>query len=254
MQEVHILTSRILSQQRKLGMVTDNMANLNTIGYKKLELQLKEVASDERGERIGNLNNSRDSFVGDRAITINFQSGALNETSSTYDVAILGEGFFGIDNNGRQEFTRNGHFLLDNTNTLVTAQGFPVQSNTGGPITIPTDAVEVNITREGIVSTTENGEIGQIGVFVFAPEDINQLQRTGFGGFAALPGVAPRTLAVDDVNVVQGSLENSNVNPALEMIQLQELSQAYQGAARLMNRVEELESQAIRNLGGGGGR
>lgn len=254
MQEVHILTSRILSQQRKLGMVADNMANLNTIGYKKLELDFKEVMGNELGERIGNLNNARDSFVGDRAVRINFQTGPLNETNSPYDVSIIGDGFFAIDNGGRTEYTRNGNFTLTQTGQLITSQGFPVLNTAGGAITLPTNAINVNITNEGIISTVEDGQIDQIGVFRFNREDMNQLQRTGFGGFVPLPGVNAALIPTEEVNVAQGSLENSNVNPGLEMIQLQELSQAYQGAARLVNRVEELESQAIRNLGGGGGR
>lgn len=246
MQEVHILSSRVAGLQRQLNMISDNVANLNTTGYKKLDLQFETVLSRENGEDVAH-------FVQDRALTVNFTSGPLVETNSPYDLAIAGEGFFAVNIDGRTEYTRNGNFVLNQNGTLIDQRGSPVQGVGGAEIVIPVDAVNVTISLDGTISD-EDGELGQIGIFTFDRADMQQLQRTGNGGFVPLPGVNAAAADPDRIRVTQGGLEGSNVSPAIELITMQELSQSYQGAARLVNSVEELESTVIRDIGGGGGR
>lgn len=247
MQEVHILTSRMMGQRRQLDMVADNIANLNTTGYKKLDLDFEEVLSRAHGEKVG-------SYVQDRALTVNFAGGPLVKTDSPYDLAITGEGFFAVDVNGRTEYTRDGNFTMDATGTLVDDRGNPLLGAGGGPIVIPEGATDVNISRDGSVAIGD-GIIAQVGVFTFDNASMQQLQRTGAGGFVPLPGItAVNAAEAGDVTygILQGSLESSNVNPALEVITMQELSQQYQSAAKLIKSAEDLESSAIQKLGGGG--
>lgn len=243
MQEIHILTSRMIGQRRQLDMVADNIANVNTTGYKKLDLDFQTVLSKEYGNKVGD-------YVEDRALTVDYSTGPLTKTDNPYDMAILGEGFFSVNVDGRTEYTRNGNFLLSANNTLVDSRGNPVLDNAGGEIAIPANSLNVTITRDGTIATDE-GIVAQVGVFTFPREQMQQLQRTGFGGFTPLPGVAAQPL-LNNVSILQGSLESSNVDPTMEVVTMQDLSQKYQSAARLINRIEELESRAIRSLGGSG--
>jgi len=89
--------------------------------------------------------------------------------------------------------------------------------------------------------------VANLGLFRFTPEDQRQLQRVGYGGYRTPDGVLPQP-ALENVSILQGNLETSNVNGVTEIVKLQELSQAYSGAQRTIQRIEELEQRAIRTL------
>src|SRR5690606_8563785 len=139
--------------------------------------------------------------------------GSIRRTGNPLDAAISGEGFFAIQGVGEVTYSRRGQFVLDQNGTLVTPSGEPVLDNAYAPIQVPETATFVAISRDGTVATDE-GQIGQLGVFGFSDEGKRMLQRAGNGGY--IPAGAP-PVPLETPNVLQGFLESSNVNAVEEM-------------------------------------
>lgn len=238
MQELAVIASRVLTTQRQFTSVADNIANVNTQGYRKLDMEFKEAVSRPRAHATA-------SYVEDRAIHVSTDQGGLQSTGNRLDAAINGEGFFSMDVEGTTQYTRRGQFQLNNEGTLVSSEGFPILDNAGAQIQIPQGVRDITIAADGTIST-EQGQLAQIGVFNFTPEDMKKLERAGNTAFVPMLGATPQPM--ENPVVRQGFLENSNVNAVQEMVNMQAVTQAYQSSIKLMKGLEDLESTAIRQL------
>jgi flagellar basal-body rod protein FlgF len=167
-------------------------------------------------------------------------------------VALNGEGFFGVLVNGALQYTRRGQFVLNSEGTLVTPEGHEVVDNAGAPIQFPPETRDVKVAADGTIST-EAGQLAQLGVYRFSPEDLKLLQRAGASNFSPQLGA---TAAPVDFGVAgapqlrQGFLEASNVNAVQEMVDMEMVSRAYQQSITLARGLEDLEQRAIRTLSG----
>lgn len=239
MQELAVLASRVLSTQRQFTSVADNVANVNTQGYRKLDMEFKELVSRPR-------NHATASYVEDRAIHVSTAQGSLLATSNALDVAISGPGFFAIDVEGTTQYTRRGQFVMNSEGTITTPEGYPLLDNAGAQIQVPQGVRDIRIAGDGTIST-EQGQLAQIGVFDFTPQDLKKLERAGNTAFIPMLGAAAFPLEAPSVR--QGFLEGSNVNAVQEMVNMQAVTRAYESSARLMKGLEDLESRAIQVLG-----
>jgi flagellar basal-body rod protein FlgF len=239
MQELAILAARALGTQRQFTAVADNVANVNTHGYRRMDVQFKEVISRPRG-------NATASYVGDRALFISQTEGAFEKTNNPLDVALNGRGFFAVDVGGTTHYTRKGNFLLSNDGTLITTEGNPVLDNAGTPIQLPLNTRNIMIAGDGAVST-EAGLAGQLGMYDFSADDMKKLQRTGSSAY--IPALGASAFNLENATVRQGFLEASNVNPTEELVTMETVSRAYQNSLRLLKGVEDTEERAIRSLG-----
>lgn len=241
MQEIAILASRALTTQRQFTAIADNVANVNTSGFRKLSMDFKEVlAQKNRPDAMPA------SYVADRGITIDQTDGALQKTGNPLDVAVTGPGFFAIQVNGTTQYTRKGQFVINSASVLTTPEGYPVLDNSGAQIQFPDNVKNISIAPDGTIST-EEGQLVPIGVFQFDDAGLKTLQRTGNASFLPANGVAP--LAADTPSVKQGFLEGSNVNAVQEMVDMDTVSRAYQSSINLLSSLNELESKAISTLG-----
>lgn len=232
---IYIMSSNMIGQRQRLDTVADNVANVNTVGYKRQTLDFMEVLSQQQQTEVG-------SFSHHNGTTFEFVQGALQPTNNPLDVALMGDGFFVVDNNGTPTYTRNGHFTVSGNGQLVNDYGQTVLDANNAPINIPADSTFITITPEGSI-TNQNGAIADLGVYRF--EDTTRLTRVGNGGYISEDQQAQ--LAVD-ARISQGFLESSNVNSVEETVKMTELARAYQSAARLISSMEDLEQRAIRSL------
>ena len=240
MQEISILTTRALATERKFTAVADNIANVNTDGYRRKDFEFKEVISRPAGHATA-------SYVADRGIVMDFNPGVLTETGNPLNVALGGEGFFAIEVDGETQYTRRGHFVMGNDGTVQTPEGYPVLDGALGPIQLPANTRDIVIARDGTIST-EQGQIARFGVFNFDDETLPNLTRAGNVAFMAPPGATAEP--VENPMVVQGKVEASNVSPIIESVAMQDASRAYQSSLQLLRTSEQLEEKAIRTLGG----
>lgn len=231
----YIALSRQTALTRQLEVIANNMANMTTPAYKGETLQFGEYLM--RADRSGTL-----SFVEESGITRNWAEGSETPTGNPLDVAIHGDGLFVVSTPDGERYTRKGRFELDAQGQLVTVEGYPVQGD-GGPIVIPAEDGEVTISEDGTVSN-ELGTLGNIRLVRFADPD--QLQAEGFGLYRADVPAQP----TEDSSLVQGMVEDSNVNPILEMTALIQVTRDYQATQKMIETEHERSSRAISSLVG----
>lgn len=238
MHSIYLLTSRMQTQMKKMDAASVNVANANTNGYKRQAVDFETVIGGRDARPAGK-------FVLERGFRNVLEQGTINQTGNPLDMAIMGGGFFAVQKADGQPpvYTRDGHFNLSPDGIVVNQLGEPVLDEGGGEIQIPAETGTLNVNQDGTIEA-DGEQIAQIGVFEFP--DQTALLRIGGNQFRPGEGVQPQ--ALEDTRVIGGAVENSNVDPVMETVKLNEVSQAYQGAARLMNRLESLQERAIREL------
>lgn len=211
--------------------VANNIANANTTGYRA-----EGVIFSEYVRALGPDDPSL-SMAAARVRRTEMGQGALGATGGTFDLAIEGEGFFLIGTPGGERLTRAGSFTPNENGDLVTAQGWPVLDAGGAPVFVPTGAGQVAIAADGTISA-DGQPVGQIGVVV--PLDPAGMVREDGVMFRAEAGWDP----APEASVLQGYLEDSNVDPVLAIARMIEVQRAYELGQGFLDR----EDQRIRNV------
>jgi flagellar basal-body rod protein FlgF len=240
--------SRQTALQRELDIVANNIANLNTTGYKADGAVFAEFlhGGDQfvpREQRI--------SFVQDRMAWHDMSQGAVQVTGNPLDVAIDGDGMLVVQTARGERYTRNGALQISNTGEIVTLNGDKVLGDNGPIILQPTDR-DVIITKDGTIkvregiSLTSDSTRGRLRLVTFA--NSQALQKDGSSTFAAPDGVAPQPLPEARANVVQGAIEKSNVQPVIEMTRMIELTRAYTEVAAILQQQNDLQKNSLQQL------
>jgi len=203
-------------QGKAQELITNNMANSNTAGFKKDVALIRSfpewlIARMERG-RMAVLGRSGQGALLDDTVTLH-DPGSLEETGRSLDFAVDGDGFFVVATPQGNRYTRDGSFTLDAHGFLVTGNGYFVLDEEGNPLYLGTD--EVTVDNYGTIRRKEDGTVaGRIMVALFGEEDLAQLQKRGENLFEA-DGIDPLQAAG---LLRQGYLENANVNAVKEMV------------------------------------
>jgi flagellar basal-body rod protein FlgF len=240
--------SRQTTLERQLDVVANNIANVNTTGYKAdsslFEEYLKSGAHEDNfvgGDR-------RVSYVQDRGTFRNFTQGASEQTKNPLDVAIDGSGFLVVQTPGGERYTRDGGLQLNNQGQLVTVAGNPVLGSSGPIVFQPTDH-DINITPDGTITVVEGNNHtdsvrGKLRLVSFP--DAQKLLKEGLNLYAAGEGGTgqPDTKSA----LRQGFIEKSNVNSIAEMARMMEVTRAYTSISTLLQQQHDLHKTAIQQL------
>ena len=236
--------SHQLASYRAMDVIANNIANVSTPGFKREAAKFEEFVAMMRPAE-GQTGLQPVSFVKDAGLMRDSSQGNLRQTGATYDVAIAGPGYFQVQTPAGMRYTRDGHFSLDGNGNLVTSQGYAVQGD-GGAITIaPTDG-QVVVAPDGTISSVLNGVtnlLGKLKISDFA----NNAALTKQGSNLYSTAQTPNTPAV--VNVRQGALEASNVQPVIEISHMIEVMRSYEATSSLTKSQEDMMRQAINELG-----
>ncbi|WP_137043952.1 flagellar basal-body rod protein FlgF [Pseudolabrys sp. FHR47] len=241
--------SRQVVLRRELDVVANNIANVNTAGFKADGAVFEEfIGKVARSDNMSNRDRQV-SFVRDRATWTDFSQGSMERTGNATDVAINGNGFFAVQTPAGERYTRNGGFQINNEGQLVTSEGFPVLGD-NGPIQFQRNDVDIRISGDGTVSVSvpgnsaqesQRGKLRMVGV-----ENPAMLQKVGQGTFALKNGatIVPDTQS----KFVQGSVEKSNVRSVVEMTRMIEITRTYTQVANMMQQQADLSRNAIDKL------
>lgn len=200
---------------QEMQVLANNIANASTTGYRA-----EGVMFSEHIKALGPGTESLSMATASVRDTIMTQ-GSLAQTGGTFDLAIEGDGFFLIDTPDGQRLTRAGAFGPNELGDLVTPDGYQVLDAGGAPVFVPAGAGPIGIASDGTISAG-GAPIGQIGLFT--PDDPNQMIRQNGTMFDAQGGIAP----APDGRILQGFLENANVNPILQVSRMIEVQRAYE--------------------------
>ena len=236
--------SQQLAAYRAMDVIANNIANASTPGFKREAAKFEEFITMMRPAE-GQTGPQSVSFVKDAGVMRDTGQGNIEQTGAPYDVAIAGPGFFAVQTPTGMRYTRDGHFSLDANGNLVTSQGYQVQGD-GGAITITPNDGDISIAPDGTISSVVHGvgnQLAKLKVVDFA--DTSALVKQGANLYST--GQTPTTPA--NINLRQGSLEASNVQPVIEISHMIEVMRAYEATASLSKSQEDMLSQAIEKLG-----
>jgi len=251
MRSLSIASSGMLAQQTNVDVISHNIANMNTTGFKRQRAEFQDLLYQQEMPPGAGADGARapsgiqiGAGVKTGAVYRIEQQGALQQTGNRYDIAIEGRGYVPVTlPSGETAYTRDGSFQLSDQGELVSAQGYPVQPG----ITIPQGTVDVVITKTGAVQAKAAGDpapqtVGQIQLATF----INDagLQAHGDNLFLESAASGQANLANPGEpgfrTVQQGFVEGSNVNPVEEITALISAQRAYEMNSRVVKTVDEM--------------
>jgi flagellar basal-body rod protein FlgF len=215
----------------QLATTTHNMANLQTPGFREMLSMFRAVPVD------GASADSR-AFVVDSTPGADWTPGSVSPTGNPLDVAIQDKGLFVVRRgDGQEAYTRSGKFHLDAQGFLVTTAGLNVLDEQGSEIQIPEDSQDIQILPNGTVRVTLPGQmfdttVARLKLVNPMPHTLERLSDGLFGSTEELE-------ASDDVNVLQGSIEGSNVNAAQAMVQMIAQNRLFDLNIRLIQAAEQ---------------
>jgi flagellar basal-body rod protein FlgG len=249
---LHIASTGMAAQETHLEGISNNIANANTVGYKKQRVDFQDLlyqtvraagtatgptTTSPTGLQIGN-------GVRVVGVTRSYEQGSLYVTNNPLDVAIEGNGFFAVEQpDGTPAYTRAGTLQTDSEGRIVTPEGLPIDP----PITIPADATSVSISANGTVSATLKGEtapveLGQLTIATF----VNPAGLHALGHNLLVPSAASGEAQVGEPGMdgrgtlLQGSIEKANVDIVEEMIGMIAAQRSYEMNSKVITTADEM--------------
>lgn len=235
--DLYVALSGQITMDERLATVANNVANMRTAGFRAETVQFSSVFSSTRAESVAFATVGESHL--DRA------AGPVEATGNPLDIAIVGEGWFGIQTPAGLAYTRDGRFTLSEAGDLTTLHGYNVVDDGGAPIVLDPNAGAVDIGPDGLM--LQNGvAAGNLGLFALA----GNAKLTRYGDSAVLSATPAEPMEDRLANGVrQGFRENSNVNPVRAITELIEVQRAFEfGNSAVRDRHQTLQ-QAVRTLG-----
>lgn len=233
----YVALSRLAAQQRALDVTASNLANASTPGFKASRVLFTDWLSNQTGTEAP-VGDRKVAYTQDRATYREQQPGTLQNTGNPLDLAIGGEGYFTVDTPRGPRLTRAGHFTQQANGTIGDMDGNALLSSSGSPLRIAPTDTEITVTPNGTIST-ESGEIGRVGVVM--PSDANRVSAEGNRNLLAdVP-----TAAVPQAKVVQGAVEDSNVQSVVETTRMMSDLRSFQFTTQFVQAEADRMQSAI---------
>ncbi|MGX9133668.1 flagellar basal body rod protein FlgG [Rummeliibacillus sp. JY-2-4R] len=241
--------------QTKLDVIGNNISNVNTYGFKKGRVIFKDLISQTTqgatapGNTLGGTN-PKQIGLGSQIAAIDtiHDAGSMQTTNRTLDCAISGDGYFVVQDGDEQYFTRAGNFYLDSNGSLVTADGKKVLMD--NEASIPTDATQITIGKDGTVSYTQNNALvtaGQIQIARFA--NTGGLTKVGGNNYKPSNNSGDAVIGAPNSNgngsIESGFLEMSNVDLSEEFTEMIVAQRGFQANSRIITTSDEILQELV---------
>lgn len=235
----YVAISAQMALERRLNSVANNVANMNTPGFRAEEVKFHSILARTGTEEVA--------FASPGETFITRSSGQVSHTGNPLDVAIEGDAWFGISTPQGTVYTRDGRFHVGEGGDLLSSAGYPVLDPGEAGIALDPAGGEVTIAGDGTIS--QGGQqVGAIGLFLIpAASTLGRYENSGV--ISSEPAQTVEDMTANSVR--QGYVEGANVNPMIEMTKLVMLSRAFQSAASAIEQSEATQQQALRTLGPG---
>ncbi|WP_062108495.1 flagellar hook-basal body protein [Bacillus niameyensis] len=247
--------SGMFAEQRRTEMLTNNLANMNTPGYKEdqaairafPEMLLQRIGGQNQftGSReVGSLNTG----VYMQEILPRFIQGDLRQTDRNMDLALTDRSdqpvFFTVENNDQIKYTRNGSFTLDSDGLLTTSEGFPVLDEAGNRIQLNSE--EFTVSDRGII--LENGnEVARLGIAI--TDNPEALIKEGSGLFRTENNEPLMNANIDTYAISQGFIEGANVDPSKAMTEMLTAYRAFEANQKVLQAYDKSMEKAVNEIG-----
>lgn len=234
---LYVALSSQIALERRLDTIADNVANANTVGFRATGVKFEDVVTGTGSKSV--------SFASTGKTYLSGAHGALTDTGNPFDFAIQGDAWFAIDTPVGTVMTRDGRFSMNENGELMSIEGHPVLDAGGAPIQLDPRNGPPKAGADG--SLRQNDQlVGSIGLYDFDPGE----NFVRYGNSGIVPARTPEPVADrSDIGVAQGFLEESNVNPVLEITRLIMVQRAFENTAALMRQTDSSTDEAIKTLG-----
>lgn len=247
---LYAVVSGSLAAMERLDIASNNLANVNTAGFKAQMLRIRSMDPDglPTSDGFGTVTQTANGTVPTIAYetVTDFSQGAIRDTGNPLDVALSGPGFFAVSTPAGERYARQGQFHVDATGTLVTANGYRVQSANRQDIRLPAGAIEIDAAGEVRV---DDAQVATLRMVRFDDAE-RVLDPIGRGVFAAAPEAKPRPIDATETTLVPRGIELSNVSVVEGLLELVDVSRGYEAYMRAMQQVDGTVETAIREVGG----
>ena len=234
---LYVSLSAQIALQRRLDTIADNVANASTVGFRATGIRFQDVVSGTGQKSV--------SFASSGNTYLSAANGALTQTNNPFDFAIQGDAWFALETPGGTIMTRDGRFSMNENGELMSVEGYPVLDAGGAPIQLDPRGGPPVAGADGSLRQNDN-LAGAIGLYRFDPGE--NFVRYGNSGIVPTRAPEPVTDRID-VGVAQGFVEESNVNPVLEMTRLIQVQRAFEDVAALVRKTGSSTEEAIKTLG-----
>ena len=242
----YIGLSRQIALGRKMDIIANNIANIDTAGFKGERAIFEEFL-------VKSTNKREVSLVQDKGIYRDTTNGPIIKTGNAFDLSITNNTFFVLGSENQINYSNNGRFQLSGDGTLTNHNGIPVLDINDEPIVINEEDGQINISENGIINGKE-GEIAQLRIVTF--DDLQRLKKVGGGLYNStevpldLTG-NPDTDLIADIKftIKQGTFEGSNVKGIREMTRMMEVVRSYTTTANMVKSDHDLQRKAVDKLG-----
>lgn len=231
-----------LAAMRKLDVISNNLANINTPGYKRDKMSFEGTLAGTMNPPAVPQGTTADPILQKENIYIDHSSGSTSQSGNPLDLALDGDGFFAVTTPEGTAYTRQGNFRTSANGTLVTVDGYPVQGAGGGSITISGSRVEID--AKGSV-TVDGAQVGAISVVDF--DKPYSLIKNGAALF--VPNDPQAVSQPGKALVQQGHVEGSNVDSISEMVQLIETNRYFEACSKVIKSFDDITAKAATELG-----
>lgn len=241
---LYVSLSSQIALDKRLTTVADNIANMNTVGFRATDVKFDEILS-----RTQNDLNAKIAFVNQGNDYLSTRGGEVQHTNSPLDFAVKGDAWFAIDTPAGMVLTRDGRFSIDEGGNLISTRGYPVLDVGGSPIQLNRNGGPPAVSADGQI-TQDDRPVAKLGLF---QADVTKgFIRFENSGVIMTDNPQP-VVDTPSVGVLQGYIEQSNVNGIAEMTQLIQINRAFESISSLMRDSEDSISQAIKALGSSNG-
>jgi flagellar basal-body rod protein FlgF len=232
----NVATSRLVAQQRAMDVIADNIANANTPGFRAERVQFSDWLS-----RQSTAPERTVAYTQDRATWREQQSGTLTHTGNPLDLALTNDGYFTVNTPRGPRLTRDGRFSLLPSGTVADSAGDALLDSNGQPVQLAQTDTIITVAGDGTISS-ENGQLAKVGVV--KPNDPMQLAAEGNTLFRSGSATAP----VATPNVVQGAVEDSNVQPVREVTRMMDGERQFQFMIQFIQAESDRQQSVIDKL------
>ena len=233
----NIALSRLVSQSRNMDVIAGNLANMSTPGYRAQRVLFTDWLSAQNGTSIARGDRQL-AFTQDRATWRERAEGTISQTGNPLDLALSGDGYFTVATPAGTRLTRAGRFTLQADGAIADSSGTGLLDVNGVPLKASPADTRLTVTADGEVSS-QNGTIGKIAVVI--SNDPNKLTAEG----SRLLRADGPTTPVATPKVVQGAVEDSNVQPVAELVRMMSSERDFQFATQFVQAEGDRQQSAI---------
>ena len=250
---IYMAATGALASEKRLQILANNLANVNTVGFKKDRGRFRAFdlseALNNRTQPVNWNRSQAPAYWMQYSSYTDFSSGEMKKTGNPFDLALTGRGFFCVQTPDGVRYTRRGDFTVDSDEVLVTQEGWPVLGQ-GGEIQIklakPSEEKrEFSVSEDGFV-TVDGSQVDRIRLVDFT--NSSGLEKAGHGFYRAVNPNALEDMD-EDFRVSQGFLELSNVDVVRMMTEMIEVLRGYESYQKTMRSIDDMNAKLINDVG-----